>query len=86
MKKKLFKNKKEEKFLGVCAGVAEYFDIDVSIVRILTVIAVLLWGSGLIVYIALAIILPDKSELDMYSKKDQTKKKNSDEIKSVFDE
>ena len=45
---------------GVCAGVADYFGLDVNLVRILTVIATVLGvGSLVIVYIALWIILPE---------------------------
>jgi phage shock protein PspC (stress-responsive transcriptional regulator) len=46
---------------GVCAGVADYFGLDVNLVRILTVIATVLGvGSLVIVYIALWIMLPEE--------------------------
>ena len=47
-------------FAGVCAGLAEYFNIDRLIVRIITVIATLTWWPTAIVYIAMAFILSDK--------------------------
>ncbi len=49
---------------GVCGGVAEYFHIDSSIVRVLFAISVLLYGIGAIAYLVLAIILPIKLTLD----------------------
>lgn len=48
---------------GVCQGLAEYFNADVSLVRIATVLVACMWGSGLLAYIVAAIILPDKNSL-----------------------
>lgn len=64
--KKLYKNKSKAKISGVCQGIAEYFDLDPSIVRIMWAVLTVIptWGIGLILYIVCAIILPDKSELD----------------------
>lgn len=45
---------------GVCLGLSEYFRIDVTILRFIWVIAILFYGVGLIPYIILAIIMPDK--------------------------
>lgn len=45
---------------GVCLGLSEYFGIDVTILRFIWVIAILFYGVGLIPYIILAIIMPDK--------------------------
>ena len=57
-RKKLYKNKKDGKFLGVCAGVADYLEIDASIVRIIIVLTSLIPGSFVpIAYIIAAIIL-----------------------------
>lgn len=43
---------------GVCGGIAEYFGIDPTIVRLLWVLAGLCLGSGIILYIVAAIIMP----------------------------
>lgn len=59
MEKRLCKSN-DRKLCGVCAGVAEYFDIDPSIVRVALVVISLFWGVGVIAYIAAALILPDK--------------------------
>ena len=50
---------------GVCGGVAAYFGIDPTIVRILLVILSCIWGSGIIIYIAAALIMPPADNEDM---------------------
>lgn len=58
MNKKLMRSRTDVELSGVCSGMAKYFDIDVSIVRVLWVISALLGGAGLGVYIIFAIIIP----------------------------
>ena len=54
--------KDDNKILGgVCAGIADYFDVDPSIVRILTVL-LMLSGTGIIAYIVAWIIVPLENE------------------------
>ncbi len=48
---------------GVCGGIAEYFSIDPSIVRLLWAALVILGGTGILLYIIAAIILPRKSQI-----------------------
>lgn len=56
--KKLQKSNKKI-ICGVCAGVAEYFNIDPTIVRLLMIIAVILgFGTGVLIYILAALIMP----------------------------
>jgi phage shock protein PspC (stress-responsive transcriptional regulator) len=59
MEKKLYKRKKDEKICGVCAGLAEYFSIDVTLIRLAWLIAVLCAGTGVLAYIICAIVMPD---------------------------
>ena len=59
MTKRLYKSSKNQMISGVCGGIAEYFNIDPSIVRLIWVILVLHGGVGIIAYIACAIILPN---------------------------
>ncbi len=58
MKKKLFKSATDKKLCGVCGGIAEYFDIDSTVIRLAWVAFTLLGGSGLLAYIIAAIIMP----------------------------
>jgi len=57
--KKLTKSN-NRKLFGVCGGVAEYFDVDPTIVRIVWVILAFFWGAGIAIYIIAGLIMPDK--------------------------
>lgn len=58
MSKKLYRSTNQKVFGGVCGGIAEYFDIDPVIVRILFVIAVFGWGVSFLIYILALFIVP----------------------------
>jgi len=58
MAKKLVKG--EKKLFGVCSGLANYFDLDPTIVRVGFVLAVVLGGTGILAYIILAVVMPDR--------------------------
>lgn len=57
--KRLTKSAVERMVCGVCGGIAEYFNVDVTVIRILWVIFTLMGGSGIIAYIIAAIIMPE---------------------------
>ena len=61
--KKLYKSKSDEKLCGVCSGIAHYFQLDPTLVRLAWVVFTLLGGSGIIAYIIAAIIMPDDETL-----------------------
>ncbi len=56
--KKLFKSRQDKILDGICGGVADYFHIDVTLVRILWIIAAFLNGIGVIAYILAMILVP----------------------------
>ncbi len=58
--KKIYKSRKDKIIGGVCGGIAEYFEIDPVIIRVLFVFLTLFHGSGLILYLLLLIILPNE--------------------------
>ena len=58
--KKLYKSSTDKKLAGVCGGIAEYFNIDSTLVRLGWVVFSLLGGSGLLAYIIAAIIMPGR--------------------------
>ena len=64
MTKKLYRSKTDRKIAGVCAGVAEYLDIDVTIVRILGAVVSLFAAIGLILYGVCAFVVPEKPDPD----------------------
>jgi len=55
--KKLVKSS-DRRLLGVCGGIAEYFNVDPNVVRLLWVLFCLLGGSGILAYIIAAVIMP----------------------------
>lgn len=58
-RKRLYKSRSNKMICGVCAGIADYFNIDPSIVRVLWAVLALAAGTGVLAYIACAIILPE---------------------------
>lgn len=60
MEKKLYKSNTDKKLCGVCGGLAEYLDIDSTVVRLIVVLAVLFAGCGILAYIVAALIMPNK--------------------------
>lgn len=60
MYKKLYRSVTDKMLGGVCGGLAEYFSIDPVIVRLIFVLAVIFGGSGILAYIILWIIIPQK--------------------------
>ena len=60
MTKRLYKSSTDKKVCGVCGGIANYFDVDPTVIRLIWVIFTLVGGSGLIAYIIAAIIMPDE--------------------------
>ena len=57
--KKLYKSNTQKMVSGVCGGIAEYFDVDPTIVRILFVIFGFGGGGGILLYLLAAVIMPD---------------------------
>ena len=61
MEKKLYKSTNDKKLCGVCAGLAKYFTIDVTLVRLIWAIVTLCTvGTGILAYIICALIIPDE--------------------------
>lgn len=56
--KRLVRRHRERKLAGVCAGLGAYFGIDPVIVRLLWIVLILAWGSGIVLYILAWIIMP----------------------------
>ena len=57
--KKLYRSATDKKIAGVCAGIAEYFNIDPTIIRIIFVILLLPGGlPGVVPYVLLCILVP----------------------------
>ena len=59
MEKKLHKSATDRKLAGVCGGIAEYLDVDPTVVRVGWAIITAFGGAGLVAYIACAILMPE---------------------------
>ncbi|WP_018921940.1 PspC domain-containing protein [Salsuginibacillus kocurii] len=64
-KKKLYRSESDRKLAGVCGGIAEYFGIDATIVRVLAIVSIfpLAVIPVLLTYIVLAFVIPNESEV-----------------------
>ena len=60
--KKMYKSNTDQKIDGVCAGIAEYFEIDPTVVRLAWVVLSLAGGSGVLAYIICAIVMPRRPD------------------------
>lgn len=59
--KRLYKNSENKMISGVCQGLSEYFNLDVTVIRLIWVIVTLCSaGLGIIGYLIAAVIMPDK--------------------------
>lgn len=58
--KRLYRDKDNEMIAGVCSGVAEYLDVDPTVIRLVFVLFALMGGGGLWIYLVLWIIMPEE--------------------------
>lgn len=86
MDKKLYRSEKDQIIGGVCGGIAEYFGIDSTLVRLAFVLFALIEGAGIIAYIIAWIIVPErpagtsaKSEEEVYDVELNTEEEDEEE-------
>lgn len=60
MEKKFYLSSTDKKIAGVCGGIAEYFGIDSLLVRAIFLFCIIVYGTGLLLYIILALLAPKK--------------------------
>jgi phage shock protein C len=58
--RKLYRSRSNRRVAGVCGGLAQYFNLDPTLIRILFVVLAVLGGSGLVLYVAMWIIVPNE--------------------------
>lgn len=63
MHKKLYRSKYDQKIAGVCAGIAEYLNIDPTVVRLIWALVGLCAGTGVLGYIVCALVIPEKPDV-----------------------
>lgn len=61
--KRLYRSESNRMLCGVCAGIAEYFNLDPTLIRLAWALFCILGGSGVLAYILAAIIIPPESRV-----------------------
>ncbi len=62
MQKKLYRSKSNRMLVGVCGGVAEYFNIDPTVVRVIWAVTSLFAFAGVVAYVVCAFVIPEKPD------------------------
>jgi phage shock protein C len=60
MDKRLYRSSENRLIAGVCGGISEYFDVDPTIIRIISVLVCLFGGAGILAYVVAIIIIPKR--------------------------
>ena len=65
MQKKLYRSRSSRMLAGVCGGIAEYFNVDPTIVRVIWAISSIFIPAGIVAYLAGMFIIPEKPDNDI---------------------
>ncbi len=65
--KRLYKSRTDKMIAGVCGGIAEYFNIDSTVLRLVWVLMIFFGGTGILLYIAAAIVMPRNPSLGVFN-------------------
>jgi len=84
VEKKLYRSRSDRMIWGVCGGLAKYFDIDPTIIRVIAVLLIFANGLGILAYIILAIVVPLEGSKVTTSK--ETVQENVEEMKETAGE
>ena len=60
MEKKLYRSRTDKKVCGVCGGLAQYLDMDVTVMRLIAVLLAVFAGGGLLAYLICALVIPEE--------------------------
>jgi phage shock protein PspC (stress-responsive transcriptional regulator) len=58
--RRLYRSRTDRKLAGVCGGLAQYFNTDATLLRVLFVVLALLGGPGLVIYLLMWILVPEE--------------------------
>jgi phage shock protein C len=86
-KRRLYRDTNNGKIAGVCAGLADYFDVDVTLIRVLWLIAIFVAGGGLLAYLIMVIVVEPKSVVMEKARKEKEKENtiNNDDPFAKYD-
>ncbi len=68
MAKRIYRSNTDKKVCGVCGGLAEYFDLDPVIFRLLWICTIFLAGTGVLAYFLAALVIPKKPDIEIVEK------------------
>lgn len=57
--RKLYRSRNQRMVAGVCGGLAEYLNVDATLIRVIFLVLAVFGGSGLVIYLAMWILVPD---------------------------
>jgi phage shock protein C len=60
--RKLYRSRDQRMLAGVCGGLAEYFNVDATLMRVLFLVLAVFGGTGLVIYVVMWLIVPDVSK------------------------
>jgi phage shock protein C len=60
--RKLYRSRSQRMLGGVCGGLAEYFNVDATLIRVLFLVLGVFGGTGLVIYVVMWLIVPDVSK------------------------
>ena len=84
MEKRLYRSQSDRMIWGVCGGLAKYFDMDPTLVRIVFVLLLFANGLSIVAYIILGMVVPKEGSKTIEPK--ETVKENVEEIKKTAEE
>jgi phage shock protein C len=61
--RKLYRSRDQRMLAGVCGGLAEYFNVDATLIRVLFLVLAVFGGTGLVIYVVMWLIVPDVSKV-----------------------
>jgi phage shock protein C len=61
--RKLYRSRNQRMLAGVCGGLAEYFNVDATLIRVLFLVLAVFGGTGLVIYVVMWLIVPDESKV-----------------------
>lgn len=69
--KRLARSSSDRRFLGVCGGLGEYFNVDSTLIRLIFIISIVTAGVGIVPYFLMALIIPYDYQVNGVSKRPQ---------------
>ncbi|HJV13175.1 MAG TPA: PspC domain-containing protein [Propionibacteriaceae bacterium] len=61
--RKLYRSRDQRMLAGICGGLAEYFNVDATLIRVLFLVLAVFGGTGLVIYVVMWLIVPDVSKV-----------------------